>query len=312
MRHTIAVLCIAASSLTLAGCDSFDPTDWGSNDRYREDFSSTHKLNAGGRVTLESFNGSVEIVGWDRDSVEVSGTKHASREQVMKDIKIDITSDPGAIRIRARRPVERNCNCGAKFTLRVPRKVILDDIETSNGSVRVEQLTGDARLRTSNGSVRVWSVEGNVVAQTSNGSMEVDKFTGSADLHTSNGKIKATGVNGSFSAVTSNASVDAELSSIDPGKPVIARSSNGTITLTMTSWKNNEIRATTSNGSVNLRLPDSIGAEFRASTSNGHITTDFEVATKDFSKTHMAGRIGAGGGLIDVTTSNGNVRVLKR
>jgi hypothetical protein len=312
MRQSLAALLLCTGSLMLAGCDFDEVADLGSSDRYKEDFNSTHKLNAGGRIALESFNGSVEVVGWDRDTVEVTGTKYARREEVMKDIKIDIVSDPGSLRIRVRRPVENNCNCGAKFSLHVPRKAVLDEIVTSNGSIRLESVAGDSRLRTSNGSVRVWSVDGNLVVQTSNGGVDLDKFSGSADLRTSNGRIKATGVKGSFSAVTSNSSVDAELGSIDGNHPVVARTSNGSVNLTLDSFKGNEIRATTSNGSVNLRLPAGIGADLRASTSNGSITSDLEVATKEFSKTHMAGRIGAGGGLIDITTSNGNVRLLKR
>ena len=311
MRRLPFAFLLAASSLLLAGCE-IDPTDWGNSDRYKEDFSSTHKLADGGRVMLESFNGSIEILGWDQPSVEVSGTKSASREEIMKQIRIDVVSEADSIRIRAIRPVERNCNCGVKFTLKVPKKVILDTIQTSNASVRVESITGNSRLKTSNGSIRVWGVTGNLEATTSNASIEVGQFTGAADLRSSNGRIKADGVRGAFDAHTSNASIDASIVELEPGRAVSLESSNGSITLALDTWKNNDIRAHTSNASVNVRLPDDTAADLNLATSSGNITTDFEITTSQFSKTHVVGKIKGGGPRLDLTSSNGNVRLMKR
>jgi DUF4097 and DUF4098 domain-containing protein YvlB len=312
MRHPLLTASLLLASLTLAGCDFIDPTEWGQSDRYKEDFSSTHKLAPGGRVVLEGFNGSVEIVGWEKDEVEVAGTKNAAREEVLHAMKVDVTADPGMVRIRARRPVENNCNCGVKFTLRVPKKVILEDIGTSNGSLRLDSTNGPARMHTSNGSVHIWGVEGDLNIVTSNGSVDVEKFKGAADLKTSNGRIKASGVEGVFSARTSNASIDVDVDALDTGKPAVLSSSNGSINLSLARWQNNEIRATTSNSSINLRLPSGVAAEVRAATSNGNISTDYEITTTQMSKTRVSGRIGGGGALVDLSTSNGNIRLMKR
>lgn len=312
MRHFLLTGSLLAASVMLAGCDFVDPSEWGSSERYKEEFSSTHKLAAGGRVVLEGFNGSVEIVGWEKDEVEVSGTKSASREEVLRAMKVDVTADPGMVRIRARRPDERSCNCGVRFTLKVPKKVTLEEIATSNGSLRLESVTGAARMRTSNGSVHVWGVEGDLNIQTSNGSMDVDRFKGAADLRTSNGRVKASGIEGEFAARTSNGSIDADIRALDAGKPVVLTSSNGSVSLTLERWQNNEVRATTSNSSINLRLPAGVAAEVRAVTTNGNITSDFELTTSQFSKTRVNGRIGGGGALMDLGTSNGNIRLMRR
>ncbi len=311
MRKLPFALLLASGSLVLAGCD-LDMEDWGNSGRYKEDFSSTHKLASGGRVMLESFNGGVEIMGWDKDSVEVSGTKSAAREDVMKQIKIDVVSEADSIRIRAIRPVEHNCNCGTKFMLKVPKKVILDMIQTSNGGVRVESITGNSRLKTSNGSIRVWGVDGNLEAVTSNASIDVGQFKGTAELRSSNGRIKADGVRGGFDARTSNASIDATVAELEPGRAVTLDSSNGSITLTLETWKNNDIKAHTSNSSINVRLPDKVAADLNLTTSNGSITTDFEITTSQMSKTHVVGKLNGGGPRLDLTTSNGSVRLMKR
>ena len=51
------------------------------SDHFKEDFQYSYDLKPGGRLTLETFNGSVEIVGWEKDSVQVTGTKSAGREE---------------------------------------------------------------------------------------------------------------------------------------------------------------------------------------------------------------------------------------
>jgi hypothetical protein len=74
----------------------------------------------------------------------------------------------------------------------------------------------------------------------------------------------------------------------------------------------NEIRASTSNGGITLHLPGNVAANLVANTNNSSISTDFEVQTQGtLSKHHLEGRIGAGGPSIDLSTSNGSIRLLK-
>lgn len=309
-RNRLLVFFLPAA-LLLAGCE-FDPGEWSGSDRYKESFAMDYKLTSGGRLSLETINGSVEIIGWDRDAVDVTGSKYASKEDVMKAIKVDADSQPGRLSIRVVRPMENNCNCGASFQLKVPRKVMLDLIRSSNGSLRVESVDGDMRLKSSNGMVKVWAVNGNVDAQTSNASIEVGSFQGSATLRTSNGRIKAEGVKGAFDAMTSNASVDATIMEPADATTVGVRTSNGSVTLALMAWKNNPIRVNTSNSSINLRLPDGVNGQLTADTSNGSISSDFELTTNKFGKTHVEARLGSGGPPIELGTSNGSIRLMRR
>lgn len=312
MIRQIAPWLAVLAAVTLAGCE-IDPSEWaGDSNRYREDFSYSYKLASGGRLSLESFNGSAEILGWDKDTVEVTGTKYASRREVMEQIKIDATSEPSYLRVRAIRPVERNCNCGAKFILRVPKRIVIERVETSNGSLRAENIDGPARMKSSNGSVRLWGVNGEVEATTSNGSIEVSKFSGVATLKTSNGRIRADGIRGSFSGDTSNGSIDVTIEELESGRTLNLDTSNGSVTLTVRKFNNNPITVHTSNSSINLRLPEGVNADVRASTSNGSINSEFDIVTRTSSKNRLDGRLGNGGPLLDLTTSNGTVRLLRR
>jgi hypothetical protein len=74
-----------------------------------------------------------------------------------------------------------------------------------------------------------------------------------------------------------------------------------------------DVRVSTKNGGITLRLPESTNARVVARTSNSSITTDFEItAHGEISKNRLDGVIGAGGPLIDLSTSNGGIRLLRR
>jgi hypothetical protein len=306
--HTVLVV---AAAISLTGCEF---GDMGPSDRYQSDFHYTYEMQPTGRINAESFNGAIEISGWDQNKVEITGTKYASTEALRDAVKIDVHNTPEMVEIRAVKPSSmRMGNMGARFTIHVPRKAMLDRITTSNGTVKVRDVESAAHLKSSNGSINVTNVSGDVDAHTSNGSVEADTIRGSATLKTSNGRIRAEGVSGALEAETSNSSITARLDT-GPAATTKLVSSNGSIELTMGSAPKGDIRVETRNNSIKLHLPADTAAHVVADTSNGSISSDFSVASKgdgDERKKHMDGVIGAGGPTIELSTSNGSIHILK-
>lgn len=302
---------LMAGVLALPGCDWVDPSEWGASQRFKEPFSTTEKLSSGGRVTLETFNGAVEIRGWDREEASIEVVKNASRQETLSLMDVDIVAGGSSLRVRVRRP-EGNCNCGASLSLRLPRKIILEDARTTNGAVTLESVEGPGRATTSNGAVKVWDVAGDWTLRTSNGAVELDKVSGSMTARTSNGRIRLSGLHGRADLETSNGSIDADIPEPLSGAPFVFRSSNGSVTVKLHRWANNPLRISTSNASITLALPDGVNAEVRASTSNGRVTSDFEIAAREFGKNRLEGRLGAGGERIELTSSNGSIRLVRR
>lgn len=296
-------------ALLLTACD-FD--DFGPSDRYQSDFHFSYPLQAGGKLTLENFNGGIEITGWDRDTVDISGVKYASTEQMRDAIKIDISHADNTISIRTVRPFERHGNMGARYVLKVPRKVELDRITDSNGGVRVTDVEGPARLRTSNGTIHVMKLKGNLEARTSNGTIEAENVSGGATLNTTNGRVRADAVQGPFEASTSNGGIHVHLASAAPDTSMKLSTSNGPIDLTLDTSTRNDIHASTSNGAITLHLPGITHARVHAVTTNSSISSDFDVLTQGASGKHrLEGTIGGGGPLLDLSTSNGAIRLVK-
>jgi DUF4097 and DUF4098 domain-containing protein YvlB len=305
------VLSLAATLVGLTGCDIED-FDIGGSERFTEDFHYSYPLQPGGRLSVENANGSIEISGWDQNTVDVSGTKYARTPELRDALRIEIEHTVDSIYIRTVRPSNRRGNMGAKYIIKVPRRTQLERIASSNGAIHATDLEGAARLKTSNGAVRAENLQGTLDAQTSNGAIDVQNLGGSASLHTTNGRVHAEEVHGSLEADTSNGGIHVHLAKPDPGRPIKLETSNGPIELTLETLNQNEIRASTSNGGITLHLPGGTGANLNADTSNSSITTEFEVATQGtLNKHHLEGKIGTGGPTIELSTSNGSIRVLK-
>src|ERR1700730_7861951 len=258
MRTLARLLPVVAASLILPGC--FYIGDFVDSEAYREDFHSTHPLEAGGAVSVETFNGSIELRGWEQNSVEINGTKSASSKGALDALKIEVNTTSGSVRIRAVRPPDFYRNMGVRFSIRVPHKALLDLISTSNGKIQVEDVEGHARLHTSNGGVRISRIKGEVEARTSNGTIEAQDVDGNVNLHTSNGAIRAETTHGSFEGTTSNGSMTSRLNDPASNWPVRAETSIGHIDLTLDAKQLPEVRASTNNSSILVRLPAAANA----------------------------------------------------
>ncbi len=302
------LLLLAPALLFVAGCDI---EDFGSSDRYTADFHYGPYPSVS-RLTVESFNGSIEIAGTDGDTVDVSGVKYAATAELRDGIKIDVVKSGDTLQIRTVRPSERHGNMGAKYVIKVPRKIELDRITSSNGSIHVNDLEGPARLRTSNGGVHANNCKGNLDIRTSNGGIEVEDLEGSAVLRTSNGRVQAEGVRGMLDAGTSNGGINVHLAKTEPGRPIKLDTSNGSIDLTVDQANQNDVYASTSNAGITVHMPASIGARLKAHASNGSISSDFDVQVQgEISKHSMEGKIGSGGPVLDLSTSNGSIHLQK-
>lgn len=302
MKKLLLLLC--ASALLFAGDSS----------RYREDFHYSYPQTAGGRFVLENFNGSVEITGWDQNTVDISGTKYAESQQLLSSIRIEASSSGNAVHVKTNHPDEHHGNMGAKYVIKVPRRTELEDVHSSNGSLRVEDIDGNARLATSNGSVHLARIHGNVDARSSNGSAEINDVKGNVNFKTSNGGVHGDNVAGVFEAETSNGGIRVHLRDPEAGRPIRLSTSNGGIDLQMDSSRQNDVVASTSNGPIVVRMPAGVGANVHASTnSNGSVRSDFDILIRggEISKHRMEGAIGGGGSRVDLTTSNGNISLLK-
>jgi len=306
--RALAVLPVLAAMSMLAGCEigDFD----GGWQHFNRDFHYSYPCAAGSRISVETFNGSVDITSWDQATIEIDGNKYGPSQAAADSLRIDIDRGSETVSIRAVRPVERRNNLGARFAIKVPRTAVLDRIVTSNGAIDTADCAGPAHFRSSNGAVRVSRLHGRLEAETSNGAINLVNVEGDVQVRTSNGHVEIGGLRGALDATTSNGSIAAQIDRASGD--VRAASSNGSIRIELPPDFSAGVRARTSNSSIEVHLPSGANAHVIATTNNSSINSEFEMRVHgETSRNRLEGDIGKGGPLVDLSTSNGSIRILK-
>jgi DUF4097 and DUF4098 domain-containing protein YvlB len=271
----------------------------------------------GGRLTIESDLGSVDVRSSDNNRVAVEiymrvDIRNEGRaREIMDDFRVDFDQEDNEIIVYADYRRKSGWNFWEKdrnrlrveFIVSVPRKFALD-IKTGGGSITIDDVTGDIRAETSGGSLNFERITGPIRGRTSGGSIRLRKCEGMADIKTSGGSIGIKDISGDVYARTSGGSIDVDevLGAVD------ASTSGGSVTARIIGQPENDCRLTTSGGSVTVYLDENVGLEVDARTSAGYVDTDFPVTVRGkLKKSVLQGKINRGGPELYLRTSGGNI-----
>ena len=244
-------------------------------------FERTVALGGGGQVEVETTNGSIRVETWDRSEVQVVARKKArdhdaaAARDLLERIEVQVQELGDKVRVTARLPRSGwfgGSSASVSFVLTVPSDAELT-ATSSNGSIKVRDLGGRARLETDNGSI------------------EADGVRGALRAHSDNGRIEALDVHGAIEAKTTNGAVKAEIATADLAE---------------------DVSLETTNGSVELRLDPGVAASLYARTDNGSVSSDFPGGIQDRRKKTLELDLNGGGPRIRLESTNGSIRVRER
>jgi DUF4097 and DUF4098 domain-containing protein YvlB len=286
-------------------------SDLGDFDRVKEDFHYSYPLQPAARLELDNRNGSIEIVGWDRNTIDVSGTKFAPTANRLQQIKIDVSVSGNNASVVTQWPKDSwHGSYGAKYVIRVPRQTTLARTQTTNGSVSVEDLEGGGHVTSTNGRISMARDTGDYDVQTTNGAIDFEECSGSERAHTTNGAVRGRLKAGSIDSQSTNGSIEFTLVQPSNGQAIRASTTNGGIVLALAEFHDNPLNAETTNGSVTIRLPNDTSAKVNVETTLSSIRNDLTLSSTDESSKHrLSGQLGKGGPLISATTTTGAVHL---
>jgi hypothetical protein len=235
-----------------------------------QDFQWHGAVPQGQSIEIKGVNGDVRAEPSGSNEVEVLAVKRANRDNP-ESVRIEVVPHAGGVTICAVYPSRdmqkrneclpgeggrmnvQNNDVSVRFTVRVPAGVTFVG-RTVNGEIEATRLNGDVSLATVNGSVTFSTTAGG----------------------------RASTVNGSIRGQMGRAD-----------------------------WSNT-LEMTTVNGSITLTLPSDLNTDVRASTVNGDISTDFPMTlTGRVSRRKLEGTIGGGGRVLSLDSVNGSI-TLKR
>jgi DUF4097 and DUF4098 domain-containing protein YvlB len=257
-------------------------------------------------LTLETFDGSIEIHSWDRNEVEVEIEKRAMDQSLIDQMTVEAEQQGDRIVLRVKGPSrqeDRGVTIGvhvspaARLLVAVPRHLTLQ-VRTEDGAIRVEDLAGRLSLGTGDGSVTADRVSGELEIRSGDGSIRVDNAEGKLDVETDDGTITLDAKATLLRARTGDGSIRTRIAS----GSVMAdawdvQTRDGSVTLTLPTGFNAEIDAETSDGSVRSSHPD-------LPDRNGERNEDDRRARRE-----LRARMGEGGHPLKIRTGDGNIRI---
>jgi DUF4097 and DUF4098 domain-containing protein YvlB len=169
-----------------------------------KDFDQSYPLQAGGSFELQNVNGTVEVQGWDRDSVEVHAVKTAKvKESDLERVSIEVDAKPSAVSVVTRYPQNEGVEVAVEYTIHVPHGARLEHIGTVNGTLRIAGVDNIEDLRTVNGNIEVYEGGGAIHAHTTNGNVHLElarlsSAGASAGARSDKGEATAETTNGSL------------------------------------------------------------------------------------------------------------------
>jgi DUF4097 and DUF4098 domain-containing protein YvlB len=306
MNRTWTGAGFVAAALVLSSCDEFEGFE-----RAKEEFHYSYALQPGGRLDIENTNGSIDITGWDRNSIDVSGTKFAPTNSELKEVQIRIDVSGSTASIRTDTPKEfRHGGFGARYSIRVPRQIALGRVQTTNGSFSIEDLEGGGRVKSTNGRITMARDKGDYDLQTTNGTIDFDECSGVQRAETTNGGIHGRLKMGAIDARSTNGGIDVTIMKPQDDRPLRVTTTNGGISLALAEFHGNPVSAGTTHGGLTLRLPAGTNAQISARNTFSGISSDLPLSsTEEISKHGLKGQLGQGGPLISASTTTGSIRI---
>ena len=254
-------------------------------------------------LTLDTFDGSIEIHSWDRNEVEVEIEKRGMEQALIDGMTVEAEQEGDRVVLRVKGPpaAERRITVGvhispaARLLVAVPRKSLIN-ARTGDGSIRVENIDGRLALRTGDGSVSAERITGDIEARSGDGSIRIDRAQGRLDLETDDGSLTINARPTVVRARTGDGSIRLQL---EPDTSMTdawdLATSDGSITLTLPASFNADIDAETSDGAVRSSYP---GLSTETEGGEGHERRRRELRAK----------LGEGGPVLKVRTGDGTIR----
>jgi hypothetical protein len=179
----LAALLMAAGCLPLAAQEN-----WCSNQGWHNDGMVSHSevreehlAAAAQNLINPAQNGSIHVHGWANHDILVKACIQSSApdEGTAIGLAKQVTITDGAGRVVAKGPSNKGGNAwwSVSYDVWLPASANLE-MQASNGSIHVENTSGQIRARTNNGSIHLKDVGGDIDGETNNGSLTIDLASG--------------------------------------------------------------------------------------------------------------------------------------
>jgi DUF4097 and DUF4098 domain-containing protein YvlB len=291
-RALVALLFVAVASQSLAA-----QRRRASDNSARID--TTFSFDRNGSVVVSASNGSITIVGWSRDQVQVrssAGSENFRLEGSSNRMTLNINGRRGEGSIEVSVPVGVRVNASTRsgrVSVRGTRGPV--EAHADNGSVEVEDAISRVDLSTFSGQVRANDITGDMHLETISGGIDVQDIRGTIDASTVSGDIDLIGVT---------------------SKSVRAKTTSGDVTFDGLIDASGRYELSSHSGDIGLRVQRETNAQLSVSTWSGAIDSQFPITLKPgqqrigtLNAKRFTFEIGNGAARISAETFSGDITI---
>src|SRR5216117_857630 len=170
-----AIATVLALALLLTGRSSKKESERPAD----EAIEQTYKVSADASLRITNPRGSVAIRGADTSEVRMHAVKSASSAAQLKNITVDVTSEPGDVLIKTAFLRQKNMpfyagTTAVDYTLSVPRSARIARLDLDDGKASVEGIQkSDVRANVVNGQLEIRNCCGNIKVAVANGGLDL-------------------------------------------------------------------------------------------------------------------------------------------
>lgn len=265
-----------------------------------QEVDTTFAVPADAHLDLYNHEGTVNIGTWDRDQLRVRARWAEGRRPVT--IR---TSDKG-VRVRVE---PRNAGLPfVEFDITMPRSmsVALQGVELS---ARIDETSGNIRVRSVEGAVDVNGGRGNVSLQVVDGPITVRNAEGKISVNAVDGSVTITDSRGAMRVESVDG--DVTLRGID-SDDISVNVVDGNVVYAGTIHDDGRYFLSTHDGDLDVTIPRNANVRVSVATFDGDLVSDIPIQLEgDFSQKRFSFTIGTGQALMELSSFDGEIRLTR-
>jgi DUF4097 and DUF4098 domain-containing protein YvlB len=264
---------------------------------------------ATGEVVVSNVSGSIELIGWERNEVEVRGSLGSGVERV------EVQSSDGRTTIKVILPHGSTNHGSADLEIHVPRGSSLD-VNAVSADIESASVLGAQRLKTVSGNITAQLTGGNSEMRTVSGdlTLRADGKPGSLRVASVSGNVDLTGAAGKLDLVTVSGESRVDMSE---ATEIRGRTTSGDLNIRARLARDGRVDAESVSGGVRLRVAPVEGLSLEIESFSGDIhgclAKNVERVSRYGPGLRMSVRnVEAGGTTVRAKTLSGDVDICDR
>ena len=243
---------------------------------WAEEWNKSFPISGQAELRVETSDAHIRVDTWDQKKIEahVISTKWGFGQ--------------GGIEV-----IDHQTGDAVELEVRFPHGVHIMSIGDRRTVIEIHMpREGKVRLHTGDGEIQLRDLKGQMELESGDGRVEVEGVDGRLRAHSGDGHVRVRGRFDNLDISTSDGRIEAEAlpgSSIGDG------------------WS-----LSTGDGGVSVIVPANFAADVSLHTGDGHITLDMPLTVEGkYESSSVHGKLNGGGGLLNIHTGDGSIRLGK-